>query len=133
MADEKVTLHNPEGLCEPLGSSQAASGQGRLVALAGQVGCDREARIVSSDLVEQFRQALENVATDLEALGGRPADLMKVNIYVRDMVAYKERIEEIGKTYREAFGGHYPPVTLVEVCRLFDARALVEVDAWAIL
>jgi len=38
-------------------------------------------------------------------------------IYVRDLVAHKERIEEIGRTYREAFG----------------AQTLVEVDAWAII
>lgn len=133
MVDDKVKLINPEGLAKPTGFSHAASAGGRLVALAGQVGTDASGHFVSDDLVEQIAQALRNMAVALEAAGGGTENLIKMTIFVRDVRSYKRRLKEIGRVYQEVFGRHYPPMTLVEVCRLFDPPAHVEIEGWAVV
>ena len=61
---------NPEGLTRPRGYSHGMKGHGDLVFVAGQVGWNREGRMVSDDLVEQFAQALDNVIDVVWAAGG---------------------------------------------------------------
>ena len=133
MADEKVTLINPDGLSKPTGFSHAAAASGSVVALAGQVGMDADGHFVSEDLVEQIAQALRNLSAALEAAGGGTENLIKMTIFVRDVMGYKKRLKEIGQVYQEVFGKHYPPMTLVEVCRLFDPPAHVEIEGWAVV
>jgi len=45
-----VTLVNPPSLARPSGYSHAAVGQGRIVALAGQIGWDAQSKLVSDDM-----------------------------------------------------------------------------------
>lgn len=128
------TVVNPPALPRPSGFSHGIVAQGRTLFLAGQTAQDGMGRIVASgDLVAQFRQALTNVLAVLAAGGGRPADLVKVTIYVRDKRDYRARAKAIGQLYRQALGGHYPATTLVEVSALWDDEALVEIDGIAVL
>jgi enamine deaminase RidA (YjgF/YER057c/UK114 family) len=113
------TVVNPAKLAPPSGFSHGLEARGRLLFLAGQTAMDPEGRIVApGDLVAQFRQALLNVGTVIEAQGGSLRDLVKLTFYVVD---------------RELMGGHYPPTTLVEVKALWDDAALVEIDGFAVL
>ena len=128
------TIVNPPGLARPAGFSHGIEASGRLLFLAGQTAQDATGRIVGGrDLVGQFRQALANVRTVIEARGGTLRDLVKVTFFVRDKADYRARAEAIGQVYRELMGGHYPPTTLVEVKALWDDEALVEIDGFAVL
>ena len=125
---------NPAKLAPPSGFSHGLEARGRLLFLAGQTAMDPEGRIVApGDLVAQFRQALLNVGTVIEAQGGSLRDLVKLTFYVVDRRDYRARAKAIGQVYRELMGGHYPPTTLVEVKALWDDAALVEIDGFAVL
>jgi enamine deaminase RidA (YjgF/YER057c/UK114 family) len=125
---------NPPQLAKPSGFSHGLEARGRLLFLAGQTAQDGQGRIVApGDLVAQFRQALLNVATVIEAQGGSLRDLVKVTFYVVDRRDYRAKSKAIGQVYRELMGGHYPPTTLVEVKALWDDDALVEIDGFAVL
>ena len=52
---------NPDALAKPKGYNNGMKGHGDVLFVAGQVGWNREGRMVSDDFVEQFAQALENV------------------------------------------------------------------------
>jgi enamine deaminase RidA (YjgF/YER057c/UK114 family) len=128
------TVVNPAKLAPPSGFSHGLEARGRLLFLAGQTAMDPEGRIVApGDLVAQFRQALLNVGTVIEAQGGSLRDLVKLTFYVVDRRDYRARAKAIGQVYRELMGGHYPPTTLVEVKALWDDAALVEIDGFAVL
>ncbi|HEV8675793.1 MAG TPA: RidA family protein [Methylomirabilota bacterium] len=125
---------NPSGLAKPSGFSHGIEARGRLLFLAGQTGQDASGRIVApGDLVGQFRQALRNVGTVIEAQGGTLKDLVKLTLYVLDRKDYRAKAKAIGQAYRELMGAHYPAMTLIEVKALWDDEALIEIDGIAVL
>jgi enamine deaminase RidA (YjgF/YER057c/UK114 family) len=125
---------NPEGLAKPKGYNHGVVMEGRsLLFVAGQVGWDKDGRIVSRDLVEQFAQALKNVLEVVSEAGGSPTSIAKFGIYVTDKQEYRSRLSEIGSVYRQLMGRHFPAITLVEVAGLIEEFAKVEVEAIAVL
>jgi enamine deaminase RidA (YjgF/YER057c/UK114 family) len=56
-----------------------------------------------------------------------------MRIYVTSADAYAAASKEIGKAYRERFGRWFPAMTLVQVARLFDPAAAIEVEAEAVV
>ena len=131
MTAERV---NPPGLSPPTGFSHAVVATGsRLVFLAGQTALDTDGKIVGDGLTEQFERALTNLRTALHACGGTPADLARVTVYATDVADYRARAPELGRVWRELMGRDYPAMAVVEVVRLWDTRALVELDGVAVL
>jgi len=132
-----ISSVRPQTLPKPSGFSYAYEVKtGRLVFLAGQVAMNAEGKIVGrGDLVAQFRQTCGNIQAVLNAAGGDMNDLVKLTIYVLDVVDYKKNLKGIGEVYREYFGRHYPAMTLVGARDLFDAAegALIEIEGVAAL
>ena len=126
-------LVNPPSLARPHGYSHGAMGRGRTLALAGQIGWDASARLVSRDMVPQFAQALGNLVEVLRAAGGRPEDLISLRIYVTDKKRYLASVREIGEEYRRLLGKHYPAMALVQVADLHEDGALVEIEGLALI
>ena len=128
-----TTLINPPTLAKPRGYSHAAVGHGRIVALAGQIGWNAEARLVSPQFAPQFDRALANLLVALAAAGGAPSDLVSLRLYVTDKKKYLAATKELGKIYRAHLGTHYPAMALVEVQDLLEKGALVEIEGLASL
>jgi enamine deaminase RidA (YjgF/YER057c/UK114 family) len=124
---------NPPTLAPPRGYSHGMIGEGRILFVAGQVGWDTHAELVSDQFVEQFDQALANVLTVVAAAGGSASALGRLTIYVVNKSEYLAAMKEIGARYRARMGTHYPAMTLVEVKSLLEPGALVEIEATAIL
>lgn len=106
---------------------------GRLLFVAGQVAWDLECRIVSDDLVEQWAQALDNVLEVVRSAGGLPEHVARMTVFVADAEAYARRTRELGKVWRARMGKHYPAMSLVQVARLLEPGAQVEIEATAVL
>jgi enamine deaminase RidA (YjgF/YER057c/UK114 family) len=121
------------GWKRPRGYSNGIAARGELVFVAGQVGWDAEERMVSDAFVPQLRQALENVRAILEAAGARPEHLVRVTLYVTDKDTYEREAASVGEEWRRVLGRVYPAMTLVEVSRLLEKGALVEVEATAVI
>nr|WP_202528275.1 RidA family protein [Streptomyces sp. SID486] len=118
----------------PTGFTHAVVAAGsRVVFLAGQTALDTEGGITGDTLPEQFEKALGNLLTALRAAGGGPADLARVTVYTTDVAAYREHARRLGRIWRESAGRDYPAMAVVEVVRLWDERALVELDGFAVL
>ncbi|AIV33695.1 RidA family protein [Streptomyces sp. R1] len=131
MTAERV---NPPELSPPTGFSHAVVATGtRVVFLAGQTALDTDGKITGDTLPAQFERALANLLTALRAAGGTPADLARVTVYATDVAAYRTHAADLGRTWRELAGRDYPAMAVVEVVRLWDERALVELDGFAVL
>ena len=126
-------IRNPETLPRPSGFSHAVIAQaGRTVFVAGQTAQRPDGSIVAGSIAEQFEVAAGNVLLALQAAGAQPADLVSMQIFVTDIAEYQRLSKEIGAAYRRHFGRHYPAMALLEVGRLFDPRATVELMCIAV-
>ena len=67
------------------------------------------------------------------AAGGRPEHLVSLTIYVTDKRQYLASGAELGRTFREVMGKHYPTMALVQVADLLEPGALVEIQGLAVL
>ncbi|HET9314159.1 MAG TPA: RidA family protein [Vicinamibacteria bacterium] len=129
----KLTPVNPDSLARPVGFSHGMKGSGDIVFVAGQVGWNREGRMVSDDLTLQFAQALENVLDVVWAAGGSPSSVARMTVYVTDKADYLRKRKAIGEAWRKRMGKHYPAMALVEVKALVEDDAKVEIEATAVL
>jgi enamine deaminase RidA (YjgF/YER057c/UK114 family) len=126
-------IRNPETLPRPSGFSHAVVAQaGRTVYLAGQTAQRRDGSIIPGTIAEQFDIAAGNVVLALEAAGAHPHDLVSMQIFVTDIAEYRQSAQVIGEAYRRHFGRHYPAMALLEVRRLFDPAAKVELMCIAV-
>lgn len=128
-----MRLLQPDGWKRPAGYSNGVAARGEVVFVAGQVAWDTDENIVSDDLVQQVGQALANVVAVLSAAGSKPEHVARMTWYVTDINEYQARKRDIGATYREIMGAHYPAMTLVEVSRLLEDGAMVEIEATAVI
>ncbi len=126
-------IRNPETLPRPSGFSHAVIAQaGRTVYLAGQTAQRTDGTIVAGTIAEQFDVAAGNVVKALEAAGAHPYDLVSMQIFVTDIAEYQRLSKEIGQAYQRHFGRHYPAMALLEISRLFDPKARVELVCIAV-
>jgi enamine deaminase RidA (YjgF/YER057c/UK114 family) len=121
-------------LAPPVGYAHAViAAPGRIVALGGQTALNADNEIVGATMAEQFDVAAGNVVTALRAAGGQPEDIIAMQIFVTDVVAYKEALRDLGPIWQRHFGRRYPASGLFGVTRLFDEEALLELWATAVL
>jgi enamine deaminase RidA (YjgF/YER057c/UK114 family) len=125
---------NPSGLARPSGFSHAVTAPaGRLVFLAGQLGVNRDGRVVPGGVVAQFEQAMSNLLAALAAAGGHPSDLASLTIYLTDVEDYQAHGKEIGAVWRRLAGSDYPATAGVGVTRLWLPDAVVEIQGAAVV
>ena len=96
--------------------------------LSGMVGMTVDGE-VPEDTVEQFRIAMQTIDNCLRQAGGRPDQIVKVQVFLTDI---SER-GAINPVRQEYFGDHRPASTLLEVSALVDPRLKVEIEAVAYL
>jgi enamine deaminase RidA (YjgF/YER057c/UK114 family) len=130
----KMTIINPQALGQPRGYSNGILFEGgSLLFVAGQIGWNRDSRIVSDDFADQFAQALANVLAVVREAGGQPDNIGRLLIFVTDKAEYSSRLRDIGSAYRQLMGKHFPAMTLVEVSSLLEPLAKVEIEAIAVI
>jgi enamine deaminase RidA (YjgF/YER057c/UK114 family) len=106
---------------------------GRVLHIAGQIGWDKNAHIVSPDFAVQFLQALDNVIDIVREAGGATEHIVKLLVFVTDLDAYRAGASAIGEGWRGRLGKYYPAMSLVKVAGLLEPGALVEIEGVAIL
>jgi enamine deaminase RidA (YjgF/YER057c/UK114 family) len=122
----------PSGWPAPKGYANGMAADGRIVVTGGVIGWDSEERLATS-FIAQVRQALCNIAAILFEGGAQPEHLVRLTWYVVDMDEYLSNLKQLGQVYREIFGSHYPAMALVQVVRLVEKAARVEIEATAVV
>ena len=122
----------PGGWPAPKGYANGMAADGRLVVTGGVIGWDNQGRLADG-FAAQVRQALSNISAILGEGGARPEHLVRLTWYVVDMEEYLANLKTLGQVYREIFGTHYPAMALVQVVRLVERAARVEIEATAVV
>ncbi len=136
MSDVRITVSERHGRrsassgskWEPIVGYSRAVRSGNVIAVTGTVGINADGTYVPS-VTEQTRRALEIIRAALEALGGRLEHVIRTRMFVTDI----SRWEEVAAAHGKVFGEIRPATTMVEVTRLIDAGAQIEIEADAIL
>ena len=128
-----MRLLHPKKWAPTRGFSNGVAAEGRQVFVAGQVGWNARQEIVDDDFVAQVEQALRNVVAVLAEADARPEHLVRLTWYVTNKREYLARSGEVGQAYRRVIGRHFPAMTLVQVVALVEDRAVVEIEATAVI
>ena len=123
----------PSGWPRPKGYANGISARGRMVFTAGVVGWDEEERFAAPDLAGQFRQILLNTLAILAEDGAGPEHVVRMTWYVVSRDEYTAQASAIGAIWRELMGRHYPAMAVVEVARLVEAQAKLEIETTAVV
>ncbi len=102
---------------------------GPFVFVSGSVGRDpASGRIAKGDAGGQTRQAMCNIAAHLEKAGSSFDQAVKATIFITDMGLYAD----MNQAYASFFESDPPARSCVEVSRLPDPEALVEIELIAL-
>lgn len=103
-----------------------------MIFVGGQIGWNAQQQFESDDLIAQTKQALLNVYAVLQAAGAAPEHMVRMTWYIVDADEYNARLSELGAVYREVMGKNFPAMTCVQVARLVEKQALVEIEVTAV-
>jgi len=128
-----LKIINPPGWPQPRGYNNGIAADGRVVFVAGQIGWNAQQVFESSRLTDQIDQALANVLEVLAAAGAGPEHVARMNWYLTDVEEYQAGAADVGTIWRRHMGRHFPAMSVVEVARLVEADAKVEIEATAVV
>ena len=136
MSDIKITVEDRNGRrCassgskwEPLMGYSRAVRAGSHIAVTGCVGINADGAYAKT-VGEQAARSLAIIRAAIEALGGKIEHVIRTRMYVTDVSQW----EEVARVHGEVFKDIRPATTIVEVARLIDGDALVEIEADAIV
>ena len=123
-----MRMHNVEGAPEAIGPYSQAVSIGKLVFCSGQTPLNPETmQIEGTEIQEQTRRVLKNIAIVLNGLGMTPDSVVKTTVYLKDM----DDFQGMNKVYAGFFGQHKPARTTIAVNKL-PLDALVEIECIAV-
>ncbi|HEY1143372.1 MAG TPA: RidA family protein [Sphingomicrobium sp.] len=123
----------PPGWPRPKGYSNAMAARGRIVFTAGVIGWNEQQEFAEKTLAGQFAQTLRNILAILACDGADVRMIARMTCYVTSIEEYRASLREIGTAWREIMGDHYPAMALVEVVRLVEPEAQIEIEATAVI
>ena len=108
-------------------------GTARIIYVSGQVSVDENKNLIGKDDISaQAMRAFQNLGLALKAAGATSADVVKLNIYVKDYQPADAGV--VGEALRKHFPAtRLPASTWVGVQSLAEKEFLIEVDAIAVV
>ena len=110
-----------------LGYSRAVR-KGNMIFVTGTVGINAD-KTYTPDVGAQARRSLEIVQGAIESLGGKITDVVRTRMFVTDIAQW----EKVAAMHGELFADIRPATTIVQVARLIDEEALIEIEADAVI
>jgi 2-iminobutanoate/2-iminopropanoate deaminase len=100
---------------------------GELLFISGQLGIDPTNGELAEEIEKQTKQAFENLKAILEAGGSSLEEVVKVNVFLRNM----DNFSVMNEIYASYFTEQFPARCCVEVSKL-PKEAEVEIDVIAL-
>jgi enamine deaminase RidA (YjgF/YER057c/UK114 family) len=136
MSDIKITVEDRAGRkCassgskwEPLMGYSRAVRSGNTIAVTGTVGVGADGKYAPT-VGEQAARSLAIIQAAIEALGGKIEHVIRTRMFVTDVSQW----EQVARVHGEVFKDIRPATSILEVPRLIDGDALIEIEADAII
>ena len=131
--DRALAILNPAHWPRPRGYANGMMARGRVVMTGGVVGWHPVTSVFPESFLDQTRNCLTSIVTILAEGGATPQHLLRLTWYVTDIETYLADLAGLSAVYRETIGKHYPAMALVQVVRLVERKAMVEIEATAVV
>jgi enamine deaminase RidA (YjgF/YER057c/UK114 family) len=136
MSDIKITVEDRAGRrCassgskwEPIMGYSRAVRCGNVIAVTGTVGVNADGSYAKA-VGDQTARSLAIIRAAVEALGGKLEHVIRTRMFVTDVTQW----EQVARVHGEVFKDIRPATSILEVARLIDAEALIEIEADAIV
>jgi 2-iminobutanoate/2-iminopropanoate deaminase len=122
----------PDGLSRPAGhwTTVTTAVPGRMVFVSGLTAKNADGMVVGvGDIRAQTRQVCENLRLAMQSAGGDLADIMWLQVFIKDMGSFRE----IHEVRREYFQSEPPASTMVAISAFTHPDMLIEINAIAVL
>ncbi|MGB7158927.1 MAG: RidA family protein [Tepidisphaeraceae bacterium] len=135
-SDIKITVTDRSGRqCASSGSAwepkmgySRAVRMGNVIAVTGTVGINADGTY-SPSLADQTARSLAIIQAAIEALGGSIEHVIRTRMFVTDVSKW----QEVAGVHGKVFATIRPATSIVEVTKLIDADAQIEIEADAIV
>lgn len=113
---------------EPIMGYSRAVRSGNLIAVTGTVGIGADGKYPPS-LADQTRRSLDIIRAAIESLGGKMEHVIRTRMFVIDVSKW----EEVARVHGSVFAEIRPATSILEVPRLIDPEAQIEIEADAVI
>jgi enamine deaminase RidA (YjgF/YER057c/UK114 family) len=113
---------------EPILGYSRAVRSGNTIAVTGTVGINPDGSY-SPSLADQTRRSLAIIQAAIESLDGRLEHVIRTRIFLTDISKW----QEVASVHGQLFKDIRPAITLIQVPRLIDEGAQIEIEADAIV
>jgi enamine deaminase RidA (YjgF/YER057c/UK114 family) len=113
---------------EPRMGYSRAVRKGNLIFVTGTVGINAD-KTYTPDVGAQARRSLEIIKGAIESLGGKITDVVRTRMFVTNVSQW----EKVAAVHGEVFAEIRPATTIVEVAKLIDTEAFIEIEADAVV
>ena len=113
---------------EPIMGYSRAVRSGNTIAITGSVGINADGTY-DPDLGKQTARSLAIIQAAIESLGGKIEHVIRTRMYVTDVSKW----EQVARVHGSVFGEIRPATTIVEVAKLIDGAAQIEIEADAVI
>ena len=125
---------NPDGMYKPnknLYTQVVTSTGSKTIHIAGTVPFDKDGNVYGIDDVRlQVMKILENIRGALDAVGAKPTNVVRINVYALDVEDY---VHNGGPEVTKFFGKNKPASTTIQVERLVHPDWNIEIEATAVI
>lgn len=136
MSDMQIKSILPEGWARGRGYSHAIAAKGQhWLFVAGQLASVNAKFPIEPDLDmgKQFGIALGNLVEIVRSAGGKAEHIVLLRAFVTSIAEFQAASAAVGEAWGKTLGKHFPAMTLVEISKLVDPHAKVEIEGQALL
>ena len=113
---------------EPKMGYSRAVRAGNVIAVTGTVGINADGTYPKT-VGEQAQRSLDIIQAAIEALGGSIEHVIRTRMFVTDVSKW----QEVAAVHGKVFANIRPATSILEVAKLIDADAQIEIEADAIV
>ena len=113
---------------EPKMGYSRAVRKGNMIFVTGTVGINAD-KTYTPDVGAQAQRSLDIIKGAIESLGGKITDVVRTRMFVTNISQW----EKVAAVHGEVFRDIRPATTIVEVAKLIDAEAKIEIEADAVI
>ena len=113
---------------EPKMGYSRAVRKGNLIFVTGTVGINAD-KTYTPDVGAQAKRSLEIIQGAIEALGGKITDVVRTRMFVTNVAEW----EKVAAVHGAVFADIRPATSIIQVAKLIDAEALIEIEADAVI
>jgi 2-iminobutanoate/2-iminopropanoate deaminase len=128
MTRQQVTSRQVSAPSGHFSQAIAVDSGARLIFISGMTARDLDGSVTGvGDIVAQTRQVCENLKAAVEAAGGTINDIVRVDVFVRNI----EHFDQIHAVRRQYFSELAPASTMLEISKMVSPEMLIEINAIA--